>query len=267
MGIPIILLKGAAYLAADLPPARGRLASDVDIMVSKESLAAVEAALLAAGWQSEKPDPYDQRYYRMWMHELPPLRHRVRRTVLDVHHTILPPISRLRPDPEKLWQAARPVSLPFLMLAPADMVLHATAHLFQDSDLDTRLRDLLDIHDLLLWFGRDSSFWPTLTSRAAALDLGRPLFYALRYSQRLMGTPVPAGIEADLDSVAPPAIVRSLMDWLVPRVLIPSGSVWSVRERSHATKLLYIRSHWLRMPPLLLGSHLARRVVFRAKAG
>jgi hypothetical protein len=267
LGVPVLLLKGAAYLAAGLPSARGRLASDVDIMVPVEALAAVEAALLAAGWRFDKPDLYDQRYYRTWMHELPPLRHRMRRTVLDVHHAILPPTSRLRPDREELWRAARPLTSPFLMLAPMDMVLHGTAHLFQDGDLDTRLRDLLDIHDLLERFGRDPSFWPSLVGRARALDLARPLYYALRYSRRLLGTPVPATVEADLDAAAPPAIVRGLMDRLVPRVLMPSGAHSKARGRGHATKLLYIRSHWLRMPPLMLGSHLARKAVLRVKAG
>ena len=54
---PILLLKGAAYLLADLPLAQGRLVSDVDILVPEASLHQVEAALLAAGWGSLKLDP------------------------------------------------------------------------------------------------------------------------------------------------------------------------------------------------------------------
>src|SRR5687768_3212054 len=45
-----ILLKGAAYLFADLPAARGRLFSDVDVLVPREALGAVEAALMLHGW-------------------------------------------------------------------------------------------------------------------------------------------------------------------------------------------------------------------------
>ena len=100
---PILLLKGAAYLLADLPLAGGRRVSDVDILVPEGSLHKVEAALLAAGWGPLKLDPYDQRYYRRWMHELPPLRHRARGTTVDVHHRILPQTSRLNPDPALLW--------------------------------------------------------------------------------------------------------------------------------------------------------------------
>src|SRR3972149_6438854 len=43
LGIPILLLKGAAYELAGLPPARGRIASDVDIMVPERPLPSVEA--------------------------------------------------------------------------------------------------------------------------------------------------------------------------------------------------------------------------------
>ncbi|HBI70197.1 MAG TPA: hypothetical protein DDZ22_14665, partial [Massilia sp.] len=38
-GLPLILLKGAAYTAAGLPAGGGRLFSDVDILVPKERLA------------------------------------------------------------------------------------------------------------------------------------------------------------------------------------------------------------------------------------
>ena len=52
LDIPIILLKGAAYLLAQLPPARARYAADIDIMVERQHIATVEHALLAAGWRT-----------------------------------------------------------------------------------------------------------------------------------------------------------------------------------------------------------------------
>ena len=44
----VVLLKGAAYEIAGLPAARGRIASDVDILVPREDLRTVEAALRSA---------------------------------------------------------------------------------------------------------------------------------------------------------------------------------------------------------------------------
>jgi hypothetical protein len=87
---PIIFLKGAAYLMSALANAKGRLSSDIDILVAKNMLPQVESALIEHGWEPIKLADYDQLYYRTWAHELPPLRHRDRNTVVDVHHTILP---------------------------------------------------------------------------------------------------------------------------------------------------------------------------------
>src|SRR5262249_36537636 len=81
-----ILLKGAAYVFSQLPLSRGRLHSDVDILVSKDKLQVVESALLSSGWVHVKLEKYDQRIYRQFGHELPPLYHPERETVLDVHH-------------------------------------------------------------------------------------------------------------------------------------------------------------------------------------
>ena len=102
MDVPLVILKGAAYVLAGLPVVRGRLFADLDLMVPLAHIDAVEQALVAHGWLRMQIDPYDDRYYRVWMHEIPPLRHRERKTEIDLHHTILPRTSRLKPDPALL---------------------------------------------------------------------------------------------------------------------------------------------------------------------
>ena len=99
---PVVMLKGAAYFVAALPPRQGRLFSDIDIMVPRERLTEIEGALFRAGWISQERDAYNQRYYRDWMHEIPPLTHVQRQTVIDVHHTITPPTSRFKVDGRRL---------------------------------------------------------------------------------------------------------------------------------------------------------------------
>src|SRR3546814_8980596 len=71
-------------------------------MVPCARLDAVEAGLIAAGWEWVKPDHYDDQYYRRWMHELPPLIHKERDRMIDVHHTILPLTARQTPDAEAM---------------------------------------------------------------------------------------------------------------------------------------------------------------------
>jgi hypothetical protein len=265
LDVPIALLKGAAYTQRKLPPARGRLATDIDIMVPSKMLFEVQRALQTYGWEQVDLDDYDQQYYWRWMHELPPLRHRERRTVVDVHHTILPRTSRLKPDPAKLWHAARLLKEPDLYtLCPADMILHSAAHLFHDGDLNLGIRDVVDIGDLLTAFGKDPAFWPSLVPRARELDLARPLFYALRYAADLLETDIPESVRAEAEVGAPSGPVLAVMDRLVPRVLLPSLSD-SPQESGHqAATLLFIRSHWLRMPPGLLTRHLVRKAFKRA---
>lgn len=262
---PVILLKGAAYALAKLPFARGRLSSDVDILVPKAQLSAVETALQAHGWQPVKLNPYDQRYYRRWMHELPPLRHQLRGTVIDVHHTILPETSRLHPDPAKLLAAACPLPQERLKtLAPADMVLHSTVHAFHDGDLSNSLRDLIDLHGLLSHFGAQPGFWETLVSRAAELHLSRPLYYALRYGNYFLHTAPPATVTDALHRAAPPAAIRALMDALMRQTLLAAHPY--PLTTALAYQLLYMRSHWLRMPPWLLAGHLLRKTGRRLQA-
>lgn len=266
----LILLKGAAYELAQLPPARGRRFSDIDLLVPKEKLGQVEAALMLAGWASAHSDAYDQRYYREWMHELPPMQHVKRHSVIDVHHAILPQTARMFPDPALLRAAARPLPghARLAVLAPADMVLHSATHLFCDGEFDHGLRDLLDLDRLLRRFGAEPAFWPALAARARELELERPLFYALRYGARLLATPVPAAALA-ADAGRPNRALLALMDALFLRALLPPHASCADRFSGAARFLLYIRGNWLRMPPLMLARHLFHKAFIspRAAAG
>ena len=255
-----VLLKGAAYLVLGLPNSPGRLLADVDILVPRSELSAVERALNKHGWEAVKMNPYDQRYYREWMHELPPLRHNEREMEVDLHHTILPLTSRLKPNPELLFANARAVPDGiFKTLSPVDMVLHAATHLFYDSDLADAVRDLVDVHELLSHFAGTDGFWEALAPRARQMDLLLPLFYGLRYARRFLQTAVPQKVLSEAAVTEPSTLRTGLMDSLVPRALFPPSPDYPGVDMSIARWLLYVRSHWLRMQPWLLARHLARK--------
>ncbi|MDX9740592.1 MAG: nucleotidyltransferase family protein [Gammaproteobacteria bacterium] len=260
-GIPVVLLKGAAYLAAGLPPAIGRMFADIDIMVPETALEQVEKRLMLHGWMAEKLHPYDQRYYREWMHELPPLRHCRRGTVIDVHHGILPRTSRYALDSRLLHEAAVPVGdgSALRMLAPADMVLHSIVHLFCDGEFDRGLRDLYDIDDLIVHFSADPAFPARLADRAIALGIARPLYYALVWRQRLLGKPAHEDLEPAMRAGAPGPVIGLLMSALLERAMLPSHPSCDQAFTGVARNLLYMRGHWLRMPPRLLLPHLWRK--------
>jgi hypothetical protein len=266
--IRVVLLKGAAYVAAQLPPWRGRLFSDVDILVAREQLPAVETALFAAGWIPAKLDPYDDRYYRQWTHELPPLQHVQRQTALDVHHTIAAPTSRFKIDGNTLMAHCQPLQgeASLAVLAPVDMVLHSALHLFQEGDFGGGVRDLLDIDDLLEHFGSNPNFWPELVARARELGAGVPLFHATFHLQRLFGRPVPVGVMDELQSLAPNRISRAVMASLLTVALRPDHPSCDSVLTPLSRQLLFIRSHYLRMPWYQIVPHLMRKAWMRVVA-
>lgn len=266
LGLPLVLLKGAAYAVAGLPPAPGRLFNDIDILVPKALLGKTEAALMLHGWTTTHQDAYDQRYYRTWMHELPPMENVKRGTRIDVHHAILPETAPVRPDPRLLLASAVPVGGMdgIQVLAPADMVLHSAVHLFY-GEFEYGLRDLVDLHRLLSHFGRDPAFWPHLVARARTLELGRPLHYTLRHASRLLGTPVPPAILAAAAADAPSPLMAPIMDALFVRAIEPDHPSCRRAGSGLARFCLYVRSNWLRMPPLLLAQHLLHKAIFPPK--
>jgi len=158
--IPLILMKGAAYVLAERNAANGRCFSDIDFIVPKEKLAIVESCMMLNGWAITDLDEYDQRYYRTWMHELPPMQHIKRQTVIDIHHAILPETAKYFTDSKTILEHARAIEAHqnVFVLAPVDMLLHSIVHLFHEAELDHGLRDLFDIHRLVLEFSQENDF-------------------------------------------------------------------------------------------------------------
>jgi len=257
---PVVLLKGAAYAAAGLAPAAGRLFSDIDLLVPRAQLDAAEAALMLGGWVGSHHSAYDQRYYRQWMHELPPMMHIRRRTVLDLHHNVLPETARIRTRPEPIIAAAQPLAeFPRFSVPDAlDQVLHSSTHLFHEGEWEHGLRDLVDLDALLRAGANQADYWDRLLARAEQLNLGRPLFYGLRYCMRLLATPVPDDAVAHCPG-QPSASVARLMDRLFLPAFATAHPSCRLATSGAASFALFVRSHWLRMPLHLLLPHLVRK--------
>ncbi|MCP1471172.1 hypothetical protein J3E64_002876 [Sphingobium sp. OAS761] len=233
-GVRPVLLKGAAYVAARLAAGQGRFIGDLDILVPRDALDDVEARLMAAGWEWAKPDPYDDAYYRRWMHELPPMIHAERDRMIDVHHTILPLTARPTPDAAALIADAVDIGGGLSVLSPEDRVVHAVAHLLADGDLQGGLRNLWDIHCLLA---------DVDPARLEARAVRHGLLAHVRQARRLAAGLYGAG--------------SRLTPWdriIVARFLARDG--WGRETRKALVFAFYLRSHWLRMPPLMLARHL-----------
>ena len=270
----IVLLKGTAYVAAGLVAGQGRHIGDLDILVAREDLPQVEALLLSkGGWEWVKEDAYDDAYYRDHMHELPPMIHKDRDRMIDVHHTILPLTAGPRPDAAGMLEHSKP--LPFrgrigvglvsqtqpsptsptpnpspegeglYILSPTDMVIHCATHLIADGDLAGGLRNLWDMHCLLTeFYGTDSNYYAKLQQRATHHQLWPAVHRAARLAEKLYGTEIPK----DLNSW------NRQDKWFIRRLTARDG--WGRPTRKITRLIFYIRSHWLRMPPLMLARHL-----------
>lgn len=246
IGCPMILLKGTAFAAAEVSAAAGRSIGDLDILVPRDALDAVEHALCSAGWEWVKDDPYDQQYYRRWMHELPPLIQRDRDRMIDVHHTILPLTARLRPDAAALIEGHIMLPNGFAVLSPEDMIVHAATHMLADGDLSGGLRNLWDVDRLLRDFASQPNFWERLIDRAMRHQMLPVVRRMMRLAQAVYGTPIDAAYAQPL----------TLIDKLYVRRLLARDG-WGRGTNPALRGLFYVRSHWIRMPPLMLARHLA----------
>lgn len=261
VGITPVFLKGAGYVAASLPLAGHRHFADIDLMVPQDRIADAETCLMLSGWLCNNHDAYDQRYYRKWMHEIPPLQHIRRGTTLDLHHAIAPLTARYQARSCLLFQDAVPAAMleGSLVLSPPDMVLHAATHLFSEGEADQALRNLVDISELLQHFQQQPGFSAELARRAFQVGLARPLYYAVRYIDKLMEGDALEELKRPLESASPGMAALRILDAMYLRVF--QGNHPSVLGKGSwlARNALYLRGHWLRMPAHLLLPHLAHK--------
>ena len=260
LGLKPIFLKGAAYILSGVEAARGRLLSDIDILVPVGALNDIESRLVANGWRESPLDEYDKQYFREWMHEIPPFTHLKSNITLDIHHTILALTAKSNPNAEVLLLEAVPTAFEGAnVLCPVDMVLHSAAHLFSEGELEMGLRGLIDLERLLLEFaGKDSNFWDRLIERAKLHQLERPLYYALHYCKLILKLNVPGWVLQHI-SDRPSMLLLKWMDFLYLRALMPDHPKADQLFTSFARLLLYIRGHYLRMPIRILVPHLIRK--------
>lgn len=251
---PVLLLKGAAYCAAGLPAAQGRIFSDIDLLVAKPFVAHAEAALMLGGWVVARQDVYDQRYYREWAHEIPPMTHLQRGTTVDLHHSLAMPTGRIAIDSAAMIAAA--VAVPgkenWYRLQDEDLLLHAASHLLLNSEFERGLRDLWDIDLLVRHFvARTPDFISRVLVRADAVGLGKIVRIAFALCHRIFRTPLPAGAMAKTSAVA----------WLLRCAATTRHPQTRPGAQRLADQVLFVRELALRLPAHLLARHLWHKAV------
>ncbi len=264
--IKAIYLKGTAYLLADLPLAQGRFFSDIDILLNQDDISKVEIALKCQGWKSQKTDDHDQAYYRNYMHEIPPMQHIMRGTVIDIHHNILPVCNDNKIDISLLSHDALEVNgnnthtPQSYVLAPAAMFLHSAIHLFHEGELEQGLRGLSDLDLLLSHFEEnETNFSQQLIDLAEKINQQQSLFYAWRYLSKIFNKELPKTAQVFMDNYQLKITNLATIDFIFTNLLAAHHSSTASWHFSLAAQLAYWRGHLLRMPLRLLIPHLFKK--------
>lgn len=203
MGVPVILLKGAALLPAVYNDLGGRPLGDFDILIHRRDLDKVTGRLGDLGYKSHG-------VYGPHVNSASFIRDEETVLSLEVHwhieNAMFPNIETFKI--EKMWQAALPVKLvvseanltedyQVLIFAPHHQLLHLTVHALRHHY--DRLLLLYDIHKVIGHYGEGLD-WETLVREAKEFHLTRPLFYGLYLTRLLMHTDVPQHV---LDRLRP----------------------------------------------------------------
>jgi hypothetical protein len=239
-----VIVGGAAYVAAGLLPAMGRVFTDIEVVVPAGRLAEVRTALLVRGW-SDAPNTRTQEIaqrgeIRGWGSLI---RDRCR-CALVVHDERGTPAGR---DVDRLDDFAG-LAVP----DPAGMVLHAMVKLFHRMDIGHGLRDLSDLDLLLRHYGRMPDFWTRLEQRARDADALGSLCQGLRFAQGLLGTPVPPGTLEQVAARDARPLLRALNDQVWSRALRPRHSMVSDRWSRPALFALRFKARGRQVAPALV---------------
>jgi hypothetical protein len=259
VGTKVVLLKGAAYVAAGLPSARGRVFSDIDVLVERGAIAETEATLMLAGWSARHVTAYDARYYREWSHEIPPMVHLQRGTVIDLHHSLVMPTCRIRIDVQPMLEDVVPIPGEgnWFRLNDEDLVLHAASHLLLNSEFSHGLRDLWDIDILMRHFSAaDPDFADSVLQRAERVGLGRVIRQAFTLCREIFATPLPQTLAED-----------GWRMWLLRTAVGTRHPDTRSRWQPLADVLLLVRELSLRLPTNLLIRHLWHKATMSGRHG
>jgi hypothetical protein len=262
-----VFLKGAAYVLRKDINHFGRVMSDIDILVKKSELNAVEEILQKNDWVESSIDDYDQQYYRKWAHELPPYRHVYRGTSLDIHFTLLPPVSGIEIDEDALFSDIQTADDGQRVLSPNLLVLHCIIHLFFNEDFSKSFRDILDIH-LLLGQLEGSEGLDGIIKLSDTMGFYDELYYALSVRDLIFHTSNVKDYR--LTSRKLPLVTSFFVKKILYRATMPSHDLIFNRWNNFARFIMYIRGHLLKMPVSILVPHIlvkARRALVTSVMG
>ncbi|WP_395344595.1 nucleotidyltransferase family protein [Ningiella sp. W23] len=248
-----VFLKGAAYSLCGSEVGSGRIFSDIDVLVPKRDIQKCEQRLSIQGWVGQPLNDYDDRYYRKWAHEIPPMQHSKRGTIIDIHHNIIPLISKAKVNVDALLKYK--VELPdgnAVLSEPAQFV-HASIHLFRNEDYKGSFRDLTDLY--LMCEHKSDEFYFACLDIAERIGLIEEVLFGFRYTDRHLGLNLPDKIIQSISAL--PKWRMLYNDFVFDSVLLPQHNLIPNSDTPFRHTLAMLRGHVLKMPLHILIYHLS----------
>lgn len=257
-GIPALLVKGVGYRVGGYAFARGRVFSDIDLLVPNSHFSEALEKLKGAGYLEFNMSAYDRRYYLRWSHQHPPLTHFLRGANIDLHHHIFPVSSHENIQVESMVEnAIRLLDSAFSVPSPAHLFMHAAVHLFYQDETHKLVKDLVDLYLLYQEVTTRQSF-SDLVAAAQQSNAQAAVFYALTTLQQVFSVQLPE--EARQLAPAASRYRRWQMQFLLTH-LLDSASWW----HRPAHFFWFVRGHLLKMGPLTLLYHSVAKSIEQLK--
>lgn len=252
IGVTVVFLKGAAYCLKGTLNSQGRICSDLDVLVKQSELEKAEQHLKSNRWVSEQLSDYDEKYYREWAHEVPPLFHVNRATVVDMHHNIYLPVSGRAPNIADFLSGKEKSESGCFVLDPASMLLHCIIHMMLNEDSSSWMRDLYDIY-LLADELMDEKQWRNLLLLADKTQFKAELIYCLLALRHYCHYDFPSFVSDFIQAQNLLKKQRFFVRHIIISAIAPEHPLVSSTKTRLAKQLVYLRGHWLKMPlPVLL---------------
>ena len=186
--IPVIVLKGAHLAELVYGNIALRPMGDVDVLVHKDDLIRVDAALLEMGYAPAECHRQVAKDNCEFGYGLPN-----RELSVEVHWNFLPSIYRFKIDIDGQWERSRQAVIAGVevsVLCPEDLLLHLCLHTSAKHLFAMGLKPLYDIFETIRYHGKEID-WKQVQLRSEQSGEAKCVYLTFRLARELLGASVP----------------------------------------------------------------------------